>query len=414
MGYQDAVAETTPAIVTSAEPYRAPRSTQGILSRLLGYLVQPQWIAIGTAALVLLLAVPVFIILKSSKPNGRAPNSMSARDPEAAATAGKPDPSDAGRGFVDRDTVASNGDISNERISASSDGSSSAAQPATPAIREAKVEAAPPAPAASPSDAASQKTAADYRASEPPNASGATQVAQINPSNRQQDSEQQSNQANSKPAVSATVSQVEEKPREGPSPPSQVSAGQYDATGKKVDQTASTEQISSKQAQTLPEDDKNSGVNILRGVGSDSARAKDSRQTIRPKDSEPPKSESTRDEAERRIAKGPARGFSGAAGAGTDADSVHKSPTQPITRSQKLERRVDTKRFRMQAGIWTDRDFKPAKEIPAVTLIRDSEVYKSALEKQPGLKVFLASFASDERVIVVYKGVVYKVVPSKD
>ena len=68
----------------------------------------------------------------------------------------------------------------------------------------------------------------------------------------------------------------------------------------------------------------------------------------------------------------------------------------------------------MQAGIWTDRDFKPAKEIPAVTLIRDSEVYKSALEKQPGLKVFLASFASDERVIVVYKGVVYKVVPSKD
>jgi hypothetical protein len=202
--------------------------------------------------------------------------------------------------------------------------------------------------------------------------------------------------------------------QQSPAPPSQDVADQYVAT-RKVDQAARSEQISPKEAQTLPEDDKNTGV-ILKpgGGGSEVARAKDGHTTIRPKDSEPPKNESNHDETERGIAKkGPARDFAGSAGR-SDVDSVHKPATPQLTKGQKVERRVDTKRFRMQAGVWTDRDFKPAREIPAVTLIRDTEVYKSALEKQPGLKTFLAGFGSDERVVVVYKGIVYKILPSKN
>src|SRR5262249_9211728 len=116
---------------------------------------------------------------------------------------------------------------------------------------------------------------------------------------------------------------------------------------------------------------------------------------------------------ERGIAKkGPAREF--ATGSRADADSVRKPAAQPLVRGQRVERRGENKRFRLLAGIWTDKDFKPGREVAAVTLVRDSEVYKSALEKQPGLKGLLAGFGADERVVVVYKNIVYKVVPPKD
>jgi len=85
-----------------------------------------------------------------------------------------------------------------------------------------------------------------------------------------------------------------------------------------------------------------------------------------------------------------------------------------VARGQKLERRVENKKFRLQAGIWTDTDFKATKEIPAVTLIRDSSLYKAALEKESGLKGLLAAFAPNERVILVYKHIIYKIIPSKD
>jgi hypothetical protein len=423
MGYQAAVAETAPPIVPSAEAFRTPRSIQGIIPRLFGYLVQPQWIAIGTAALVLLLAVPVFIILKSSKlsPQG---DLMSARSPEPAPPAAGKEASadvnqqgDSVHALQSYRESASNGEPLKDREAPTTESPSPAATPlatrATGVIAGAPATTAP----AGPSDAVSEKTAADERSREAANAPALRQVTESNPQpNRQQDNEQQYNQANSKPAVLAATGQVQEK-QQSPAPPSQVPAGQqYDAVAKKVEQPANSEQISPKEAQTIPEDDKRTGVRVVRPgeVGADRAKAKEGGAAIRPKDSEPPRPESNRDESERRIAKRPATESAPGAGGRSDVDSVHKSTTPLLARSQKLERRVDTKRFRMQAGFWTDRDFKPAKEIPAVTLIRDSEVYKSALEKQPGLKVFLAAFGSEERVIVVYKGIVYKITPSKD
>jgi len=365
---------------------------------------------------VLLLALPVFIILKNSKPGSRAASSAQSFEPVTPAE-GKP----KSDGALEADGLLHGQQVDRREPARGKDspsdynGSLPAGSPAPAPVQPGDAftgniamarEGAPAVPGSA-SEPAPQKT----EAGEAGKPSDSAQLAQNNPQpSRQQDNEQQNNQAKSKVEVTSAAGQLEKQ--QSPAPPSQVAADKYDAA-KKVEQSASSEQISSKQAQTLPEDDKKTGVNTLRqgAVGPENARAKEVHQTIRPKDSEPPRSESAGEEKERGIAKGPARDFSRSAGR-RDVDSVHKPATQPLVRGQKLERRVDTKRFRMQAGVWTDRDFKPAKEIPAVTLVRDTEVYKSTVEKQPGLKAFLAGFGSDERVIVVYKGIVYKIQPS--
>jgi hypothetical protein len=262
-------------------------------------------------------------------------------------------------------------------------------------------------------DTGSQRNEAESRQSAAGKVSESTQIAQNLSQNSRSFQQSNSDQARVTPAPEGAAQQ---KQQAGETP---VPAAQDDKeSGKGVAQAAGADQISAKDAQTLPDDNskKAASVTVIRpgGVGPDSARAKERAQTIRPKDSEPPKAETTRDEPDRRsIASGPAREFANRGRA--DADTVRKQPASPaLARGQKLERRVENKRFRLQAGIWTDRDFKPAKEIPAITLIRDGELYKSALEKQPGLKPLLAGFGPDERVILVYKNIIYKIFPSKN
>src|SRR5262249_23815000 len=278
-------------------------------------------------------------------------------------------------------------------------------------------QTAPAAPSVS--EAAGQKTEEKSRQQvEADKLSEANQIAQ-NRSQQNQQNEQQNSQERAKGAVAGAAVAVEEKQHakdQSPAAPNPVSALQYvkEAPTKGGERAAVSEQISPRDAQTLP-DDNNKGVRVLRsgGVSPDSGRAKEGRNTIRPKDSEPPRPEATHDENERRIAKkGPAGEF--AVRNRTDADSVRKPAAQQLAKSQKLERRVENKRVRLLAGTWTDRDFKADKEIPAVTLVRDTDVYKSALEKQPGLRALLAGFGADERVIVVYKKIIYTVLPPKD
>ena len=426
LGYAEIPVEAAREIVSSSEISGRARNKEMGFSRAFAYLLQPQWIAIGTAALLLLVALPVFFILKNSRPNPRSvisdATSAGTLEPAPPVVDREESNGNLQRGYLTQgQSGVSSGSASKDSVPSDNKSlasGSSSAGPAPPAAVSAGdnslVDAIPSGTVAGPSGAAPQKTAAGEAGKQ----SEGTQVAESNPQpSRQQDHEQQRNQTKSKVEVTAMTGEVREK-QQSPAPPSQVVADQYNAAAKKVEQPASSEQISSKQAQTLPEDDKRSGVSVLRqrDIGTDATRAKEGYATIRPKDSEPPKtkSESNREETERRIAKkGPSKEPTGGAGRG-DVDTVHKPATQQLTKGQKVEKRVDTKRFRMQAGVWTDRDFKPAKEIPAVTLIRDTEVYKSALEKQPGLKTFLAGFGPDERVIVVYKGIVYKILPSKN
>jgi len=75
------------------------------------------------------------------------------------------------------------------------------------------------------------------------------------------------------------------------------------------------------------------------------------------------------------------------------------------------ERKLSGKKFLFKDGAWTDKDFDPNKDLPIVTIIRDSNVYKEVLNKRPGLKPFLAGFPATERAIIVYKGTVYKLIP---
>jgi hypothetical protein len=75
------------------------------------------------------------------------------------------------------------------------------------------------------------------------------------------------------------------------------------------------------------------------------------------------------------------------------------------------ERKFSGKRFLFKDGAWTDKDFDPNKDLPIVTIIRDSNVYQEVLKQRPGLKPFLTGFHISERAIIVYKGTVYKLIP---
>ena len=75
------------------------------------------------------------------------------------------------------------------------------------------------------------------------------------------------------------------------------------------------------------------------------------------------------------------------------------------------ERKLSGKKFLFRDGAWTDKDFDPNKELPIVTIIRDSNVYIEVLNKRPGLKPYLSGFPATERAIIVYKGTVYKLIP---
>lgn len=75
------------------------------------------------------------------------------------------------------------------------------------------------------------------------------------------------------------------------------------------------------------------------------------------------------------------------------------------------EKKIYGKSFTLKEGTWTDKDFDPEKDLPVVTLVRDSNVYKEVLNKRAKLKPYLSGFSSTERAIIVYKGTVYKLIP---
>ena len=69
------------------------------------------------------------------------------------------------------------------------------------------------------------------------------------------------------------------------------------------------------------------------------------------------------------------------------------------------------KKFSFRDGAWTDKEFDPNKDLPVVTIIRDSNTYKELISKRAGLRSIMERFTSAERAIIVYKGTVYKLIP---
>jgi len=89
--------------------------------------------------------------------------------------------------------------------------------------------------------------------------------------------------------------------------------------------------------------------------------------------------------------------------------SLRDSRTNDAVRP--AEKSIRGKKFLFKDDTWTDKDFDPEKDLPVVTIIRDSNVYKEVLGKRAGLKPYLTAFAETERAIIVYKGTVYKLIP---
>jgi hypothetical protein len=78
-----------------------------------------------------------------------------------------------------------------------------------------------------------------------------------------------------------------------------------------------------------------------------------------------------------------------------------------------VERKVGGKKFWLKDGTWVDKDYNPDKDMPVITFVRDSDVYKEHVAKRQGMKSYLNEFAGNERVIFVYKGTVYIIVPQE-
>jgi Ca-activated chloride channel homolog len=69
-------------------------------------------------------------------------------------------------------------------------------------------------------------------------------------------------------------------------------------------------------------------------------------------------------------------------------------------------RKVGDKTFYMREGVWTDSEFKQEAKLPETALEFGSEEYFALLKREPQLARF---FSLGERVVVVYKGRVYRV-----
>jgi Ca-activated chloride channel family protein len=71
-----------------------------------------------------------------------------------------------------------------------------------------------------------------------------------------------------------------------------------------------------------------------------------------------------------------------------------------------LMRKIADKTFYLRDGIWTDADFNAHAKLPETTLVFGSDAYFDLLKRERKLAEF---FALGERVIVVYKGRLYRV-----
>jgi hypothetical protein len=162
--------------------------------------------------------------------------------------------------------------------------------------------------------------------------------------------------------------------------------------------------INAEDARRLRRDDKDAvSVTIKPGRrGGVSGLNKEDRSAIRPGDAvAPPSQNSPAGSGERRGLAEPPRANRDEASTGSAGFAARGSAM----------RKVGSKKFWLFKDTWTDKDYNPDKEMPVVTIERDSDIYKEMLTKRSGLKLYLMSFVEGERAIIVYKGTVYRLVP---
>ena len=161
---------------------------------------------------------------------------------------------------------------------------------------------------------------------------------------------------------------------------------------------AELSKISPDEARRMQKEKDTAQMDVLRPGNPTGPERERAEVAIRPSQSvSPPPSPKTR--AGGRLADGPSNSI------------AQGSLSETVRPPARAERKISGKKFWLRGEFWTDKDYNPGKDMPVVSLTRNSETYKEQLEKYPGLKPFFTGFGENGRVIVVYKGIVYKLVP---
>lgn len=96
---------------------------------------------------------------------------------------------------------------------------------------------------------------------------------------------------------------------------------------------------------------------------------------------------------------------------GAPGSSKFRDSNSEAVRSASSSLKVGGRKFWLKDDIWIDKDYNPKKEMPMITVFRDSDVYRELLSKHSGMRPFLTGFTETARVIFIYKGTVYKLIP---
>jgi hypothetical protein len=162
-------------------------------------------------------------------------------------------------------------------------------------------------------------------------------------------------------------------------------------------------QINREQAARLPETSKDSAqVTTLRPGRADGDGRVGKEETIRSdKGFTPPSEGESKRKARGALAEQP--------GALSIADP---SRAERDASKRPEERKVKGKTFWLRDGVWTDKNYKPAKKRVVVQFVRDSEAYNGLMAKYPELRAYLLGLPVEARVLVVYKDVVYRIDPA--
>ena len=153
----------------------------------------------------------------------------------------------------------------------------------------------------------------------------------------------------------------------------------------------------------MPQRDKDAPSITLLPGRRDGAPGAERKRAIRPDDAVAP---SSRNEA---AGSGTQRGGLAAPTPGSMGERGDASGSASARGSNM--RKIGSKKFWLSKDTWTDKDYNPNKEMPVVTVERDSDIYKELLTKRSGLKLYLMGFDEGERAIFVYKGTVYRLIP---
>ena len=394
------------ATATSAARTTSDSPGLGSLRRFLAALSTPQWALAAVAVIIVAISIPVLFL------RTKGFNRMNARSADVAPKG----PARSQAPFADGvdASSASQASVATEQRSAGKDEDKNASgKSRVDAAGSDGSIASNPAPASSGQGATPEDRKAAETPAEPPVTNSLALAKSSDAPQEAKDREASAGAAGSNGPSGA--------PADADKKADKASAAEASSGSNDQNQSADLPKLDPKKALHLPDDSGSASVSVLRhGQVSDQPQpSKEKVATIKPDDSVAPAPEARAGEGTERgrrsIGKQPVTGFVSGTGATAPADDAHWDHGAPSTQTKlaKGERRVESKRFRLIGGVWTDKEFKSDKELPSITLVRGSDVYNALLAKESSLKAYFGGFGAAERAIIVYKKIVYRLLPAE-